>query len=424
MRNPARESRRLKRRTETLENSCGKYRDLVEYQPELVCRFLPDGTLTFVNNALARWTGKSPEALIDQNFYQYLPTEERDKVREKLAALSAENPVVGVECWALNPDGEMTCMHWIDTAICGEDGRMVEIQGVGRDVTELKQMQDSLEKSEQRFKHLLETMNEGFTQVDKNLVLIYVNSRLCEMLEFDREELIGRSVLTLLDEQNKKILLHEFRKRKKGKSASYQITWKQKSGGDIQALLSAVPEFDNKGVFKGSHAVITDITALKQAEQALKERKTALERKEAELTEANMALKTMLKVRDESTLELKEEIVSGVRQTIMPYLKKLEKGLAEKERGYLRNIESNLDKLISPLAGNSISKFGELTPTELEVAALVRDGNSSEEIASLLDISRKTVEFHRQNVRKKLGVKSNLRAYLMTQYFPRNFYGK
>jgi PAS domain S-box-containing protein len=424
LRNLKKESPALSRKTEAVTKDNEKYPAIVETLPELICRFLPDGTLTFVNQTLARWIGKRPDDVIHRNFFDYLSARQRARVRKKLATLSPENPVVKIEEKVLNPNREMSWMRWIDTAICGKDGRVVEIQGVGRDVTEMRRMEQSLEKSEQRFQHLLETMSEGFTQVDKTLVLIYVNPRLCDMLGYEREELLGRSVLTLLDKENEKILLRQFGERKKGKSGSYQISWKQKSGGDIQVLLSAVPEFDDKGVFKGSHAVITDITALKKAQQALKDRETTLKRKEAELTEANIALKTMLKVRDESTWELKEEIVSGVKQTIMPYLRKLEKGLAEKERGYLRKIESNLDNLISPLAMNSASKFGQLTPTELEVAALVRDGNSSEEIATLLDISRKTVEFHRQNIRKKLGVKSNLRAHLITRYFPSNFYSK
>jgi PAS domain S-box-containing protein len=412
------ESHRLKRKSEARPKNNEKSPAIGESLPELICRFLPDGTLTFVNHALAQWTGERSQALIGRNLYQYISVDSRDRVRKRLATLSAENPVIKIEDQVLNPKGEMSLMRWIDTAICGKDGQVVEIQGVGRDVTELKRMRDSLDRSERRFQHLLDTMSEGFSQTDRNLVLMYVNQRVCEMLGFEREELIGRSVLTLVDKKNKKILLGQFRNRKNGKSSSYQIAWKEKSGGEIQVLLSAVPEFDDKGVFKGSHAVITDITPIKQTEQALKERETALKRKEAELSEAGTALKILLKVRDESIREIREEIVSSVEHTIMPYLRKLEKGLAGKEKQYLKNIISNLDRLVSPLAGNLASKFEELTPAEMKVAGLVRDGNTSEQIASMLDVSRKTIEFHRHNIRKKLGVKSNLRGYLATWHFP------
>jgi PAS domain S-box-containing protein len=417
-RSPKGEFRSLKTKSEALPKSNKKFPTTWESQPELICRFIPDGTLTFVNQALAEWIGQSPEALIGQDLFQYIPVVERDRVRKEVAALSRENPVVKIEDEVLNPRGEMSLMHWIDTAICGKDGQMVEIQGVGRDMTDFIRMQDSLDRSERRFQHLLESMNEGFSQVDENLVLIYVNPRICEMLGYEREELVGKPLSMLLDEKNEKILRHQFEKRKRGEAGSYEVAWKKKSGENIQVILSATPQFDDKGVFRGSHAVSTDITRLKQAEQALKERERELNTKTTELSEANAALKTLLKVRDESIREIREDIVSSVEHTIMPHLRKLEKGLAEEQKGYLKIIKSNLDRLVSPLAGNSASKFEDLTPAEMKVAGLVRDGNTSEQIASELNVSRKTVEFHRHNIRKKLGVKSNLRGYLATRRFP------
>jgi PAS domain S-box-containing protein len=243
-----------------------------------------------------------------------------------------------------------------------------------------------------------------------------VNSKLCEMLGYERGELVGRPAMTLLDEESKKILREHFQKRKKGESGSYEITWKKKNGEHLRVLMSPTPQYDEKGVFRGSYSVITDITKLKQAEQALKDRESALSRKKTELSEANVALKTLLRIKDESIQEQEEEIVSNVKQMVMPYLRKLKRRLGEKERAYVKNIESNLDKIVSPLAKNLASKHMGLTPAELQVATLVKDGNSSKEMASLLNVSQRTVDFHRRNIRKKLGlnkVKANLRTHLM-----------
>jgi DNA-binding CsgD family transcriptional regulator len=163
--------------------------------------------------------------------------------------------------------------------------------------------------------------------------------------------------------------------------------------------------------------VVTDITKLKQTEQALKDREKALNRKKAEFGEANVALRILLKTRDESIHEMQQEIVSNVKRMAMPYLRKLKRGLGEKERAYIKRIESNLDRVVSPLAKNLASKQMGFSPTELQVATLVKDGNKSKEIASLLNVSQRTVDFHRLSIRKKLGLKNakeNLRTHLIS----------
>jgi PAS domain-containing protein len=180
------ESRRLKRINEALEKSNEKYRAVVESQTEFICRFLPDGTLTFVNDALARRMEKHPE---------------------QLSALSLENPVVEIDQRILDPNREVTWLHWINTAVCEDSGRVAEIQGMGRDVSELKRVQESLKKSEQRFRYFLETMSEGFSQLNEDLILVYVNLKLCEMVGYEREELLGQSAMMLLGEEGRKMLL-------------------------------------------------------------------------------------------------------------------------------------------------------------------------------------------------------------------------
>lgn len=406
---------RLKERNEALEKRNAKYQAIVESQTEFICRFLPDGTLTFVNNALARRTEKFPEQLINENFYQCFSIDEEKGLRKKLAALSPEKPYVEIEEKIPTLDGRGTWLHWVFSAVWGKEGRLAEIQGVGRDVTELKRMRESLDKSRQRFHYFLENMSEGFGHMDENHVMLYLNRKLCEMLGYEREELVGRTITDLLDEKNKKIIQEQFRKREMGENGSYEITWKKKNGEDLHVLMSPTPRFDEKGIFRGSYSVLTDITRLKQVEQALKERGKVLDKKKTELAEANVALKILLNVRNEGIQELQETIVYNVRHMVTPYLRKLNRRLGEKERTYIRSIESNLNRIVSPLAKNLALKPMGLTPTELQVAALVKDGNSTKEIAALLNVSQRTVDFHRRNIRKKLGLentKVNLRTHL------------
>ena len=142
-----------------------------------------------------------------------------------------------------------------------------------------------------------------------------------------------------------------------------------------------------------------------------------LEVKTINLEEANVALKILLKKRDADKLEFEEKILMNTKDLIMPYIEKLSRsGLNERQNVFVRIIESNLNDIISPFSLKLSSKYLNLTPAEIQVANLVKQGKTTKEIANLLNVSYRTICFHRQNIRKKLGLqnqKANLRSHLM-----------
>ena len=154
-----------------------------------------------------------------------------------------------------------------------------------------------------------------------------------------------------------------------------------------------------------------NITALKQAEMELKLQKQNLE-------ETNTALKILLKQREDDKYELEESLVSNVKELVFPYLDKLRNArLNSKEKTYLNIIESHLNKIVSPLVRKLSSRYLHLTPQEIQIASLVKGGKATKEISQILFISGNTVNFHRKNIRRKLGLKTkdiNLRSYLLS----------
>jgi len=136
--------------------------------------------------------------------------------------------------------------------------------------TELSRKNTELEESEERYRLLVETMNEGLAVLDENTVIIYVNEKLCIMLGHLREEIIGSPITRYFDAENRLIYQAELEKRKKGGSASYEIAWLRKDGQNLPTIISPVPIFDAQGIFKGSFGVITDIRRLKQTEEQLR----------------------------------------------------------------------------------------------------------------------------------------------------------
>jgi len=155
-----------------------------------------------------------------------------------------------------------------------------------------------------------------------------------------------------------------------------------------------------------------------QAEEQLKERERKLVLMNQEILEVNTALKVLLRKREEDRSELEERIGRNIKERIFPYLKRLKTGgLDESQRKLVEIIEINLKDFASGFQQGVTNICLSITPTELKVADLVRQGRTTKEIADLLNSSTRAVEFHRMNLRKKLNLKekkTNLRSFLLS----------
>jgi len=133
-----------KRTEEALKISEARYRAIVEDQTELICRSLPEGTLTFVNDAYCRYFGKKREEIEGTCFVPHIPEEDDRRLQKHLASLNPQNPVAMIEHRVIMPDGEMRWQQWTDRAIFDHNGHVIEYQSVGRDITEKRRMEEEL----------------------------------------------------------------------------------------------------------------------------------------------------------------------------------------------------------------------------------------------------------------------------------------
>ena len=168
---------------------------------------------------------------------------------------------------------------------------------------------------------------------------------------------------------------------------------------------------------------LTKTNSLLQEEiEKSREMTRALKKREKDLEEANVALKVVLKRVNEDREELEKKVLANVNEVVMPYLEKMKGRIKGKGvECYLKLIESHLNEIISPFARKLTTQYRHLTRTEIEVADLIRNDKSTKEIAEMLHVSEKTVEFHRNNIRKKLGIKNrkiNLKTHLMSLQQP------
>ncbi len=155
-----------------------------------------------------------------------------------------------------------------------------------------------------------------------------------------------------------------------------------------------------------------------ELERKVQERTLELQVKNQEIFDSNTTLRVLLEQHKKSKEEIEETISNNLKENVFPYLdllKEEEKG--KKSAVYATIIETNIQKITSTFSKQLSSVLLNLTPREIQVANLVRQGQTSKDIAGLLSLTPGTVEFYRLNLRKKLGIKSkkvNLRTYLLS----------
>ncbi|MCB8943505.1 MAG: PAS domain S-box protein [Ardenticatenaceae bacterium] len=158
-----------------LAQSEARYRAIVEDQTELIMRAQGDGTLLFVNEAYRRIYGSTVEQLKERNFFSLLDDPERTTVQDKISRLTPDNPVEVNEHPKKAADGRTVWLRWTDRGIFDEDGRLLEIQGVGHDITERREAEERLRQSEAQLQHVIDAVPDGVLLLDVNSIIQLAN---------------------------------------------------------------------------------------------------------------------------------------------------------------------------------------------------------------------------------------------------------
>ena len=281
----------------------------------------------------------------------------------------------------------------------------------------LKKAEEKFRESEERYKSLF----------DRSLDLIYLhdfqgrfldaNDAALKRLGYTKEEIHSLNFASFLSEdqiplaiKSTEILLAGIQKG----LTEYRL--KHKDGTDVYVETRGSVVM-SKGKPVAIQAIARDITERKKAEEALRQREEELSMKSRNLEEMNAALKVLLKQREDDRWQIEENVLTNVKTSILPYLEKMKKGaLSRQQKTYLKMIEDQIREIIAPFLRSLSQSSFDLTPQELRVAEMVKNGYTTKEIAEILRISAKTVDYHRDNLRKKLGIrnnKTNLRSFLM-----------
>jgi len=277
-----------------------------------------------------------------------------------------------------------------------------------------------LKSSEDKYRIILENMEEAYFELDLAGNFVFFNTATLEMLGYSAEELTHLNyrdyVLPETTIRLFKIFNKIYRTGRPAEIFDYQVI--RKDGTRRFREMSASLIRDSEHSPMGFRCLARDVTKRKLAEETLRKKEEELERKSASLVESNAALKVLLKQREEDKVEFERNVLSNVREIIVPYIEELKKSpLTVNQSVCVETVEANLENIISPFLRNITLNQFTLTPKEFQVANLVKEGRTTKEIADFLNVTIKAIDFHRNSIRKKLGLnnkKINLRSYLLS----------
>lgn len=157
------------------------------------------------------------------------------------------------------------------TPIIDARGRVTHLSGSINDITKRRNSELALHESEELYRRIVQTAEEGIWTIDASSLTDYVNPKMAKMMGYKAEEMIGRPISDFLDDEGKSLLTTHIKNRKKGISAQFEFKYIRKDGTPLWAFVSTNPITNNKGVYVGAMALLTDTSARRAAEAAMQE---------------------------------------------------------------------------------------------------------------------------------------------------------
>ena len=290
-----------------------------------------------------------------------------------------------------------------------KNGRLFCIVCVTRDITRRKRMEESL-LSERNFSQtIVESMPGLFFVLDEQGKFLHWNDHLKIMTEYSDTEIRERLFTDIRPESQKGAVMEHIREIFRLGEFSWEAEMIFKDGTRKIFRLHA-----KRMYYEGQACIVVtgmDITDQKRAENDLK-------RFAENLQDANIALRVLMQQRNEDQKDIEEKLQANVNDLVIPYLKKLKQAdLEERHKNHLQMLEHNLREILSPFMKNLHAAHANLTSREIQIMDLIKQGKNNKEIAAMLNASLKTVETHRNHIRKKLNLVNagvNLRSCLLS----------
>jgi len=281
---------------EQLRESEERYRAIVEDQTELVCRCLPDTTITFVNEAHARYFGATPEEMVGRSILSMIPEENHNEIKAHFDSLGPQSPVATYEHHVVTEEGDLRWLQWTSRAILDENGTVIEFQSVGRDVTERKRSEEALRRSEERYRSLVEDASQPIFSVQKDGLFSFMNAAAAQILDGHPLDYVGKTLWESFPEDVAERQMAEIAKALRSGRPHVAELELEIQGEKRWFETNVQPMRNHQGEFDSALIVATDTTERTQAQQEVQ----ALARLGTRLAGSSSVEKMVEVVREES----------------------------------------------------------------------------------------------------------------------------
>lgn len=268
-----------------LRKSEERFRDIAFSSSDWIWEFDAAGRFTYLSEGVINVLGYSPSELQGKSFFNLVNPEDAEILRETYILLSSRmQNIVDLESWIVHKYGSLICIQSNGVPIHDSEGNLIGYRGVNKDITEQKRSEERLRQSEERYRTLIETMDEGLVIVNTEEIIIFSNNAACDIFGLPKEKLISSDFSRIvLNHDLSKIYQNIIENRDKGFGKN-ELTIERLDGQIRHVLISVTQLIDNDGEIFGSFGIFTDVSDLKKAEKEkseLREQLTYAQRMES-----------------------------------------------------------------------------------------------------------------------------------------------
>jgi PAS domain S-box-containing protein len=416
-----------KRIEEALKESEQRFRSVAEAVPQIVWITKPDGWNIYFNQQWMDYTGLTLGESLGHGWNIPFHPDDKQAAWDAWQHAVSTNGIYSIESRLRRADGVYRWWLIRGLPLKDEKGKVINWYGTCTDISTQKEVEQDLRIAATAFE-----AQEGIMVTDEHHKIIRVNRAFSRLTGFSATDATGRPASLISSGQHDPTFFKSM-----FATICSDLFWhgeilnKRKNGEIFPCLMTVTAVIDAKGRTTNYVGSFFDITIQKQAEKILLDARKQLEQQveitSAELTtikneseDVNTALRVMMKMQHTENHEAKSLLNEELKQEVLPFLRRLKSGNQDtKQIRLINTLEANLQRLISSYGGPTTitSSYRSLTPKEIQVATMVREGFSTKVIAATLSLSPETISIHRKNIRKKLGLDSkaeNLRSYLIT----------
>jgi len=405
-----------KRDQQNLRDNEQKYRELFDNMSSCVALYsVVEGKNCFIiddfNDAALKATGTTLKEILGKDVSQIFPGLMSIGLIDALRRVSKTGIA---ESLPLSQYQDTTLNLWVDNYVYKLPSGKIAV--IFNDLTEKKLAEEAHAKKHLHLEQIITLATDAFFLGDPEGKIVTVNQQALTLSGYSRDELLGQSLSFLFSEQQLKEIPLDYSALKKGQVIMIERDLLHKNSGIIPIEMHSKMMPD--GMFQ---SFFRDISERKKSQISMLKSQADLKEKSIQLEETNTALKILVKQSEQNKKDFEETVAANILSLVDPHLNKLKKTeLNKKQANHVQIIESTLDNLVSPFVRTSMVMGLKLSPAEVQVANLIKQGKSTKQIAELLGLSPQTIDKHRSHIRKKIGITNkeiSLRELLTSREF-------